>query len=545
MPRFIVIAGITLLGLILLSACSDDAEPTSEQVAVPTTVSQDQASATPEPTATATVAPTPTPTAAPEPTSTATFAPTPTAAPELTATATVTPTPTPTATATVEPIPASGESVTISLDELNDSGQSGTASLTAVGESTIVDLTLSTGTLQTELVHIHAGQCGDSLGGVAHGLTNFVDGSGESVTSVDITIDSLLTGGFAVNAHQSGNPGTYTACGNIPAKGQAVSIALDELNASGQSGTVTLTAIGDTTVVELTLSTGSMETELVHIHAGQCGDTLGGVAYALTSFAGGSGASVTTVDSTLDNLLTGGFAVNAHESANPGTYTACGDIPAKGDSVTITLDELNTSGQAGAATLTAIGDTILVELSLTAGALETELVHIHVGQCGETLADVAHVLTNFVGGSGASVTALDVTLDSLLTGGFAVNAHQSGNPGVYTACGNIPGTDETSIQASVEANIQQFAHVNLTVAVGTTVQWTNFDQSTHTVTLGSNGNNAGGFDSGNLGRDATFEFTFDTAGAFAYTCTIHPSMNATITVEGEATAATGNPLYSR
>jgi hypothetical protein len=219
MPRFIVIAGITLLGLILLSACSDDAEPTSEQVAVPTTVSQDQASATPEPTATATVAPTPTPTAAPEPTSTATFAPTPTAAPELTATATVTPTPTPTATATVEPIPASGESVTISLDELNDSGQSGTASLTAVGESTIVDLTLSTGTLQTELVHIHAGQCGDSLGGVAHRLTNFVDGSGESVTSVDITIDSLLTGGFAVNAHQSGNPGTYTACGNIPAKG--------------------------------------------------------------------------------------------------------------------------------------------------------------------------------------------------------------------------------------------------------------------------------------------------------------------------------------
>ncbi|MDP6065081.1 MAG: plastocyanin/azurin family copper-binding protein [SAR202 cluster bacterium] len=216
-----------------------------------------------------------------------------------------------------------------------------------------------------------------------------------------------------------------------------------------------------------------------------------------------------------------------------------------GESVSITLNGLNASGQVGTATLTAIADTTLVELSLSAGALETELVHIHVGQCGETLADVAHVLANFVGGSGASVTTVDVTLDSLLTGGFAVNAHQSGNPGVYTACGNIPGTGETSVQASVETNIQQFAHVDLTVATGTTVRWTNLDQSTHTVTLGSNGSSAGGFDSGNLRRDAIFEFTFDTAGTVAYTCTIHPSMNATVTVEGAATVATGNPLYSR
>jgi hypothetical protein len=41
MPRVIVVAGISLLGLILLSACSDDTDPTSEQVAGPTTVSQD------------------------------------------------------------------------------------------------------------------------------------------------------------------------------------------------------------------------------------------------------------------------------------------------------------------------------------------------------------------------------------------------------------------------------------------------------------------------------------------------------------------------
>ena len=59
------------------------------------------------------------------------------------------------------------------------------------------------------------GQC-DTLGGVAHALTNFADGSGSSVTLVDASLTSLLTGGFAVNAHNTGDPGVYTACGNIP-----------------------------------------------------------------------------------------------------------------------------------------------------------------------------------------------------------------------------------------------------------------------------------------------------------------------------------------
>ena len=397
-------------------------------------------------------------------------------------------------------------------------------------------LELSAGATGTELVHIHTGQCGDTLAGVAHPLANFVGGSGSSVTTVEASLDNLLTGGFAVNSHQSGNPGTYTACGNIPAKGQSVSIVLDEINASGQSGTATLTAIGDTTVVSLALSTGALETELVHIHTGQCGESLAGVAHPLTNFVGGSGSSITTVDASLDSLLTGGFAVNSHQSGNPGTYTACGNIPAKGEPVTFALDELNASGQSGTATLTAIGDTTVVSLTLSIGALETELVHIHTGQCGDTLAGVAHPLTNFVGGSGASVTTVDASLDSLLTGGFAVNSHQSGNPGTYTACGNIPGP--------IQVSIQQFRFQDVVVAVGTTVRWTNLDPSTHTVTLGSNGVRADGFDSGNIMNGATFEFTFDTPGTFAYTCTIHPSMNATIQV-GEATpVVVGSPLYN-
>ena len=344
-------------------------------------------------------------------------------------------------------IPAEGSAVTFSLGELNDSGQTGWASLTARGNQTDVILSLSPGSSESELVHIHTGQF-DTLGGVAHGLSSFTGGAGVSVTTVDASLDSVRTGGFAVNAHTKGEPGVYTACGNIPvgpsaammdekAAMPALAIALGELNESGQNGWALLTAKGGQTEVVLALNPGTVETELVHIHEGQCGDTLGGVSQALSSFADGAGPSMTVVDATLDSLLTGAFAINAHMKENAGVYNACGNIPAKGSGVTFSLGELNDSGQTGWASLTARGDQTEVILSLSPGSSESELVHIHTGQC-DTLGGVAHGLSSFTGGAGVSVTTVDASLDSVRTGGVAVNAHTKGEPGVYTACGNIP-----------------------------------------------------------------------------------------------------------
>ena len=220
--------------------------------------------------------------------------------------------------------------VSIILNEDNASGQSGWAALTAKGNQTEVVLSLPSGNLETELVHIHSGSCGaDTLGGVEHGLTSFVDGSGFSVTTVDAPLSSLRTGDFAVNSHKKGEPGVYTSCGNIPREAEALTIALDPENESGQSGWATLTARGDKTDVVLYITPGSLATELVHIHSGRCGaDTLGGVEHGLTSFAGGSGVSATTVDAALSRLRTGDFAVNSHKKGEPGVYASCGNIPA-------------------------------------------------------------------------------------------------------------------------------------------------------------------------------------------------------------------------
>jgi len=71
-----------------------------------------------------------------------------------------------------------------------------------------------------------------------------------------------------------------------------------------------------------------------------------------------------------------------------------------------------------------------------------------------------------------------------------------------------------------------FGPATLTVKTGTTVTWKNNDGIAHTVTS----NDGTTFDSGTLAAGASFSFTANTAGTFAYHCTIHPGMTATLIV---------------
>jgi plastocyanin len=71
-----------------------------------------------------------------------------------------------------------------------------------------------------------------------------------------------------------------------------------------------------------------------------------------------------------------------------------------------------------------------------------------------------------------------------------------------------------------------FTPSTLTVAVGTTVTWTNKDSVTHTVP-----SDTGIFNSGGMDKNASFNFTFKTSGTFKYTCTIHPFMTGTVIVQ--------------
>lgn len=68
----------------------------------------------------------------------------------------------------------------------------------------------------------------------------------------------------------------------------------------------------------------------------------------------------------------------------------------------------------------------------------------------------------------------------------------------------------------------------LTVAVGTTVEWTNATDAPHTVTSDTGSTLA----SPTIDPKGTFSFTFTQPGTYSYHCTLHPYMKATIVVTG-------------
>ena len=68
-----------------------------------------------------------------------------------------------------------------------------------------------------------------------------------------------------------------------------------------------------------------------------------------------------------------------------------------------------------------------------------------------------------------------------------------------------------------------FSVTSLTVKAGTTVTWTNNDNTTHTVTADDNS-----FNSGDITAGHSYTRTFSVAGTFPYHCIYHSMMKATI-----------------
>jgi plastocyanin len=89
------------------------------------------------------------------------------------------------------------------------------------------------------------------------------------------------------------------------------------------------------------------------------------------------------------------------------------------------------------------------------------------------------------------------------------------------------GTSDVADEAAISIADFTFSPSDAPVAVGATVTWTNDDSLAHTSTSSD-----GVWNSDTLQPGDTFSFTFEEAGTFAYTCSIHPSMSGSITVEG-------------
>lgn len=81
---------------------------------------------------------------------------------------------------------------------------------------------------------------------------------------------------------------------------------------------------------------------------------------------------------------------------------------------------------------------------------------------------------------------------------------------------------------AVNINNFAFSPKELTIAVGTTVTWTNKDEEPHTV---FNAGSPPAFKSAALDGGDKFSFTFTKPGTYRYFCSVHPFMTAMVVVK--------------
>ncbi len=192
---------------------------------------------------------------------------------------------------------------------------------------------------------------------------------------------------------------------------------------------------------------GSGHAHPAHIHLGTCDALDPNPAFPLTDVALAPNASgdeadgttaipversVTTVDATVEDLRTGGYAINIHQSADDiGTYIACGNLSGVIDesgALVVGLGELNDSGHSGVAILTEQGEQTERRLSTSTEGLS--------GDAAESA-------------------------DSSATGG-----------------------DTEAVADATMVDIKDFTYVPdpVEIPVGATVTWTNSDTAPHTAT---------------------------------------------------------------
>jgi plastocyanin len=237
-------------------------------------------------------------------------------------------------------------------------------------------------------------------------------------------------------------------------------------------------------------TSGSGHAHPAHIHLGTCDALdpnptfpLTDVALALDASgdeADGATAipverSLTTVDATVEDLRTGGYAINIHQSAEDiGTYIACGNLSGVIDdsgALVVGLGELNNSAHSGVAILTEQGDQTSVSVYLT-----------------EAL-------------SGAAGEAADSA---------------------------ATGDDTEAVADATMVDIKDLAYMpdSVEIPVGATVTWTNSDTVPHTATA----KDREALQSGTLNQGDSYSQTFDQPGTFDYFCEFHANMKGTIIV---------------
>jgi plastocyanin len=102
---------------------------------------------------------------------------------------------------------------------------------------------------------------------------------------------------------------------------------------------------------------------------------------------------------------------------------------------------------------------------------------------------------------------------------------------VFLVFGNLRHLDAAAaeVPGGVTIDNYQFAPATLTVAVGSSITWTNHDSDIHSVA--ADDGDPVMFKSAGLDTDDKYSFTFTKPGTYLYHCTLHPHMTGKIVVQ--------------
>jgi len=113
--------------------------------------------------------------------------------------------------------------------------------------------------------------------------------------------------------------------------------------------------------------------------------------------------------------------------------------------------------------------------------------------------------------------------------GLAAGCGSSSNSSTANPVSPSPGTSGgTSVSMVAGASLltsTAYSPASLTIAHGSSVTFTNNDNTSHTATA------AGSFDTGLIAPGSSQTVTLQTAGTITYRCTVHPGMVGTIVVQ--------------
>jgi hypothetical protein len=128
---------------------------------------------------------------------------------------------------------------------------------------------------------------------------------------------------------------------------------------------------------------------------------------------------------------------------------ACAALPvaavtAATNTLTVTMNAQNNSGETGTATLTDVTGGVQVVLAIKGAPSTAQPAHIHTGTCAD-LKGVVHPLTSVTNGSSTTVVK-GVTIADLLKSPMAINVHKSAaDLATYVSCGNIVAASSGSM----------------------------------------------------------------------------------------------------